>query len=298
MKDAASINLPNLKISHLLGRGGMASVWQARQLSLERDVAVKILSHELASDAEDVQRFVLEAQNAACLRHPGIVQVYDINAVNGIYYFVMELINGYTMGELLERKGYVEQEDLLAVAESVAVAMEYAWGNFNMVHCDIKPDNIMVDADGTVKVCDLGLSHSMSLIRMKDMPISDEIMGTPAYMSPEQIYGVDIDCRSDIYALGATLYHLITGRMLFEGLNNDDMLRAHVGTAQAPDPREIVDLEGVVVLVLERMLAKEPRYRYPHWQSLLHDFQRMRRGESPVPRLIPAGGSSIKRGVA
>ena len=152
MSELPDYQLPNLELRRLLGRGGMASVWLARQISLDREVAVKILSPEFATDEEDVRRFRREAQMAAQLKHPGLVEVYDANVVNGIYYFVMEFVNGYTMGDLLRRKRTVTLEDVLIIAESVSVAMHYAWSQFKMVHCDIKPDNLMVDADGSLKV--------------------------------------------------------------------------------------------------------------------------------------------------
>ena len=165
MNEVPSFMLPNFEVLGLLGRGGMASVWKARQISLDRYVAVKILSSSFSTDPEDIRRFRQEARTAAQLKHPGIVQIYDANFSDGVYYFVMELVDGYTMGELLRRKGRVTEEDALIVAESVALALDYAWSHYQMVHCDIKPDNIMVDADGALKVTDLGLCRSVTLAK-------------------------------------------------------------------------------------------------------------------------------------
>jgi len=297
MMDAISLSLPNLKLAGIIGRGGMASVWRACQLSLERHVAVKILSKDFATDPDDVQRFRQEAKAAASLKHPGIVQVYDANFADGVYYFVMELVEGYTMGDLLRRKGRLSVYDTLTVAESVAVAMDYAWSHFKMVHCDIKPDNIMVDADGTIKVTDLGLCRSMTLAKSDSEGVADEILGTPAYMSPEQIYGGDkLDCRSDIYALGATLYHLLSGRMLYLEKSDEDVMRCHVNNAQAPDVRQFAeDADGFFALLLEKMLAKDSGHRHQDWRLLLADLGRVRRGYPPWPALIPPGGSSMLR---
>jgi serine/threonine-protein kinase len=288
--------LPNFEVLGLLGRGGMASVWKARQVSLDRYVAVKILSSSFATDPDDMRRFHEEARAAAQLKHPGIVQVYDANFSDGVYYFVMELVDGYTVGDLLRRKGRVDEEDALIVAESVAEAMDYAWAHYQMVHCDIKPDNIMVDADGTVKVTDLGLSHSVT--RVKDKKAEEEILGTPAYISPEQVYGSEkLDCRSDIYELGATLYHMVTGRMLFQGKTDDDMLRCHVERDQAPDPRQFApQMSPAFVLLLEKMLAKAPENRHGDWKLVLADLNRVREGHSPRPSLLPPFGSSIQIG--
>jgi serine/threonine-protein kinase len=289
--------LPNFEVLGLIGRGGMASVWKARQISLDRYVAVKILSSAFATDQEDIQRFRQEARTAAQLKHPGIVQIYDANFSDGVYYFVMELVDGYTMGDLLRRKGRITVEDALIVAESVAVALDYAWSHYQMVHCDIKPDNIMVDSDGTVKVTDLGLCRSVTLVKGEHKGNADEILGTPAYMSPEQVYGSEkLDCRSDIYALGATLYHLVTGQMIFQGKTDDEMIRCHVDTSQAPDVRALApNAGGPFALLLEKMLAKDANHRQRDWKLVLADLNRVREGHPPWPAMLPPNGSSMFR---
>jgi serine/threonine protein kinase len=299
MSDAVppSVNLPNFEIVSLLGKGGMAAVWKARQISLDRMVAVKILSSSFVGTEEELKQFRQEARTAAQLKHPNIVQVYDANFSSGACYFVMELVEGYTMGDWLRRKKSMPVEDALIIAESVACALDYAWNFHQMVHCDIKPDNIMADADGTVKVTDLGLCKTFS--RMKDTThVSEEVWGTPAYMSPEQIYGITpLDCRSDIYSLGATLYHLITGRMLFIGLDDDNMMRAHVGQNQAPDPRIFVPhIKMSVVTFLERMLAKNPAYRYQNWKEVLRDLYAIYDNQPIDWVALPECGSSMQKG--
>ena len=201
-EDAMSpMQIPGFEMIAKLGEGGMASVWKARQLSLDRIVAIKILSSRMASDADDVQRFQFEAQSAAKLKHPGIVQVYDAACEQGIYYFVMEYVAGYTVGQWLRRKGVLPFEDALLVADGVADALGYAWSKAGIIHCDIKPENVMIDADGTVKVADLGLARTIRTMGAQ-AEIAD-IMGTPAFISPEQAEGrQDLDCRTDIYSLG------------------------------------------------------------------------------------------------
>lgn len=297
MSDGPTFKLPNFEVLGLLGRGGMASVWKARQVSLDRHVAVKILASSFATDPADIKRFRIEAQSAARLKHPGIVQVYDANFSDGVYYFVMELVDGYTMGDLLRRKGHLTIEDALIVAESVAIALNYAWEEFQMVHCDIKPDNIMVDADGTVKVTDLGLCRSLSIFKSEGTGNTDEILGTPAYMSPEQVCGSDkLDCRSDIYALGATLYHMVTGRMLFQGKTDDEMIRCHIDESQAPDVRDFMPgVSNAFVLFLEKMLAKDVNHRHRDWKLVLADLSRVQNAHPPWPALLPPFGSSMKR---
>jgi serine/threonine-protein kinase len=239
----------------------------------------------------------MEARAAARLKHPGIVQVYDANFSDGVYYYVMELVDGYTMGDLLRRKGKITVEDALIVAESVAVSLDYAWSLYQMVHCDIKPDNIMVDADGSLKVTDLGLCRSLTLVKGGHPGKADEILGTPAYMSPEQVYGSDkLDCRSDIYELGATLYHLVSGKMLFHGKTDDEMIKCHVDSSQAPDVRTLAPAAGnAFALLLEKMLAKDPNHRHRDWKLVLADLERVRQKHPPWPALLPPLGSSMQR---
>ncbi len=290
--------MPNFEIIELLGRGGMAAVWKARQVSLDRLVAIKVLANNFSEDSEDLQRFRMEARAAARLKHPNIVQVYDANFNDGVYYFVMELVAGYTMGQLLRRKGMTTEGDALTIAEAVSVALDYAWSAYGMVHNDIKPDNIMVDDDGSLKVTDLGLCRSLSLHKTEKNS-SEEILGTPAYMSPEQVAGRhDIDCRSDIYALGATLYHLVTGHMLFEKSTPDEIVACHADSSQAPDARQFAPgLTNNFVLLLQKMLAKDRVHRHHNWQSLIKDVVRIRAGQPPRMAFIPRRGSSMKRWV-
>ena len=295
--DIQTFNLPNMEIISLLGEGGMASVWKARQISLDRLVAIKILSNTFSSKEDDIARFLQEARVAARLKHPGIVEIYDANFSSGLYYYIMEYISGYTFGALMERKGRVPLDDALTIAESVAIALDYAWDKFQLVHCDIKPDNIMVDSEGTVKITDLGLCHALKLQANAGQETCDEVLGTPAYISPEQVYGdTPLDCRSDIYELGATLYHMISGRMLFPGLGYEETMRCHVGDAQAPDIREIVPfVPAPVAMLLEKMLAKNPKFRHKDWKEVLADLMRIRANRIPQVAPIPPKGSSMER---
>ncbi len=253
----------------LLGQGGMATVWKARQRSLDRLVAIKVLAANVANDSEDLRRFCEEARAMAKISHPGIVQAYDA-AFAGNLYFVMELIDGYTVGQWLRRKGIIPLPEALLVAESVATALDYAWERIGMIHCDLKPDNIMVDEDGAVKVADLGLSQT----HLARTLVADEVLGTPHYMAPEQIQGGDIDCRTDIYAMGATLYHLLTGQFLFNG-KPTTVLDAHLEKV-APSLRQFNPEAPVpVALLIEKMLSKSPRNRQQNWRQVLDDLHQI-----------------------
>ena len=286
--------VPFLRFDTIVGRGGMAVVWRAWHLELKRPVAVKVLDAKFSSTGQDVRQFMMEVRTMSNLHHQGIVQGYGADFADGRYYFIMDYVDGYTFGSLLNRKAHIPEIDVLIVGESVADAMKYAWDNFGIVHCDLKPENIMVDRDGTIKVTDLGLCQSTAAIQNTEQ--LEEVVGTPAYISPEQIYGdVELDCRADIYCLGATLYHMATGRMLFPLADNDAILRAHVSEKiQAPDPRFVVPSlsEGFARLV-SNMCVKERERRYQTWDEVFNDARAVEEGG--VPALVaPDAVSSIQ----
>ncbi len=272
-------NIPFLKFESIVGYGGMAVVWKAWHRDLNRPVAVKVLDPKFASTKEDVQQFMTEVRTMSSLRHPGIVQGYGAECVDGRYCFIMDYVDGYTFSSLLARKTSLPETDVLIVCESVANAMKYAWDEFGIIHCDIKPENIMVDRDGTIKVTDLGLCQSTAVIQQDGQ--SEEVVGSPAYISPEQIFGdVTLDCRADIYCLGATLYHLATGRMLFPLMDNDAILHAHVNSGiQAPDPRYVNPAlsEGFARLVTN-MCVKDREYRYKTWYEVYNAASAVEKG--------------------
>jgi len=271
----------------------MAVVWRARQVSLDRTVAIKVLSSHLSTDAEDIERFKTEAQAEAKLKHPGIVQVYDANVEAGLCYIVQEFVDGYSVGDWVRRKGCLSEEDTLLVAGYIADALAYAWETAGVIHCDIKPDNILIDADGSPKVTDLGLARTISA--MTDDSISNEVMGTPAYMSPEQIQGLpDLDCRTDIYSLGAMLYHCVTGKMLFQGEGDEQLMEKHL-TDQVPAARDLnEDLSAAICGVIEKMLAKDRAERYQDWEDVRQDIARAKSGLPPAEPLDRPGVSTVK----
>ena len=290
-----NFDIDGFEILEKIGEGGMASVWKARQLSLDRIVAIKVLSEVFSNDPGDVRRFQEEAQAAAKLKHPGIVQVHDAKAENGMYYFIMEYVSGYTVGDWVRRKGVLSEKDALLVADCVADALEYAWDHAGIVHCDIKPDNIIIDEDGTVKVADLGLARTISMME-SSVELLDEIMGTPAYISPEQASGeTNLDFRSDIYSLGAMLYHLVTGHMMFEDFDDDAKLEKHIEDTVA-DPIELnPQLSKGVCWLIERMTAKDPELRQSSWGAVRSDIRRVQHGHLPHGGLLPEGCSTVSR---
>jgi len=274
-----------------LGEGGAGHVWKARQISLERTVAIKILTDQLANNPGDIEQFKLEARAAAQLKHTGIVQVYDFGEDEGVYFFAMEYIKGYSVGDWLERKGKLSESDTLMVAQSIAEALGYAWDKTQLIHRDIKPDNVLVDEDGTIKVVDLGLVKVLNADGQDSF--ESENMCTPNYCSPQQANGDSLDFRTDIYSLGCMIYHMLTGELPFGDLDPHDVLDKQVD-AQLPDPRTFTpDLSMGTVLLLQKMLAKDSGARPANWEEVNRDLGRCINGEMPEVTLPPEAPSTL-----
>ena len=291
------LKIPNLKLIEKIGEGGMSSVWKAWDISRQRLVAVKILNKDLAQDGAEVRAFRAEERLMEEIRHPGIVQAYDFNNGNGNWYFIMEYVDGYTFADLLKRKQHVREADCLLICESVSAALDYAWNDHGIVHCDIKPENILINSEGVVKLSDLGISHRFEFTEDGTQEVPDHVLGTPAYISPEQVYGdVELDCRSDIYSLAATLYHLSTGRVLFPGLDTDNTMRAHCSEeTQARDPRAYrPELSEGFCQLLESMLVKNRDYRVSSWRNVFEMCRDIEAGVKFKPRTTFGANSSIK----
>ncbi len=289
------LKIPNLKLIEKIGDGGMATVWKAWDIINQRVVAVKILNKEFAQDGAEIRQFRAEERIMEEIHHPGIVEAYDFNNGNGNWYYVMEYVDGYTFADLLKRKQHVREADCLLICESVASALDYAWNEHGIVHCDIKPENLMINTQGEIKLMDLGISHRFEF---KEGPqeVPDHILGTPAYISPEQVYGdVELDCRSDIYSLAASLFHLATGRILFPGLDTENMMRAHCDEAQqARDPRTYrPELSEGFCQLLESMLVKNRDYRVDSWRSVFSMCREIEAGAAFKPRDTTDANSSI-----
>jgi serine/threonine protein kinase len=288
--------LPYLEFIGKLGEGGMSSVWKAHDTRRDEIVAVKIMNRELTSNQEDIEQFRAEARTMSDLRHIGIVRCYELNCHDGYWYYTMEYVDGYNFSALLDRKQHLSEADCLLICESIAVALDYAWNDFGVVHCDIKPDNIIINTDGIVKLTDLGLCHSFQCLKDGIKNVPDHIMGTPAYISPEQVYGdVEPDCRADIYSLAASLYHLATGRMLFPGLPTEDMIRSHCDeNCSARDPRFYrPDLSEGFCQLLEAMLVKNRDFRLPSWKDVCTMCLAIEQGVAFKPRKGPASSMQL-----
>ena len=203
-----------------LGRGGMGNVYRAEQTSLHREVALKVLNRELTKDPAFVAKFVAEARAAAKLQHPNVVQVFDVDQDGETYFYAMELMHDGSLEDWLKQHGAMPVERALRVVSDAASGLAYA-ESLGIVHRDIKPDNLMLDQHGAVKIADLGLAGTVE-------DTEENAIGTPHFMAPEQVLKKDIDHRTDLYALGCTFYRLVTGKTPFRGQTVKDILRAQV----------------------------------------------------------------------
>jgi len=251
--------LPGYEIVSLSGQGGMGAVYRARDLILNRDVAVKILAPDLTQDREYVERFIREARVAQKLRHPNIVEAYDCGVAGKSIFFLMEYVEGETLEAILEKGKRLSEMRALHYARQTAEALDYAWSR-KVLHRDIKPQNLLIRHDGVVKICDLGLSKQYGADLTLTM--TGQINCTPAYASPEQGRGLrDLDCRSDVYSLGCTLYQMLTGEFPFVGEGPGDLILKH-STEPRPDAHERIRAVSRPTADLVRsMMAIDPEER-------------------------------------
>ena len=275
--------LGDFQILERIGQGAMGTVFKARQRSMDRLVAVKVLRPVLAGDSAYVERFFREARAAARLNHPNIVLALNVGEDHGYYYFAMEYLEGHTVGLLL-KAGPFEERRALDIALQMSRALDHAWTHERIVHRDIKPGNILIAQDGTAKLADLGLAHE-AMREDADAPeVEDKILGTPHYIAPEQILRGDLDVRCDLYALGATLFHMLTGRPPFDAPTTKAILSKHI-REPVPDPRQLrPDLTESTAYIVMRLLAKDREDRYPDARALEDDIEAVLRGEPVGPR--------------
>ncbi|MCL1921382.1 MAG: protein kinase [Kiritimatiellaeota bacterium] len=291
----------------VLGMGGMGGVYRARDEALNREVAIKVMLKSLGDDPQFVETFQREAQAAAKLNHPNIAQIYSFGQVMGQPYIAMELIPGGSLIKMMESQGQLDPAVVFHIGAQIAEGLSEA-AEANLVHGDVKPENILFDAEKSAKLVDFGLAA------MQSGGPNQEVWGTPYYIAPEKVRKQKADLRSDIYSLGATLYHAIAGVPPFDGDNAADVVKARF----SGDPKPLRSIRGGAVPeevegVVKRMLSVDPAMRYPTYGSLLGDMRRFLSKAGPVnvassgkkimikgkrPKaLVPAGGGALPEGM-
>ncbi len=267
--------LGGFRIERVLGRGGMGEVLLAVQESLNRHVALKVLSPQLAADREFVLRFHSEARAAAALSHPNVVVVHDVGEENEHHFLVMEFMPGGSLEERIARDGLVPWREALDVLHDAASGLSYAEAQ-GIVHRDIKPANLMIAGSGATKIADLGLATAVSDLGEGDQAEGRKTFGTPHFISPEQARGSAVDHRSDLYSLGATAYRLLTGRTPFVGATAKEIVRARFQSDPASLRDHVPAIPAELDALVLRLMAREPRDRFPTADSLLREVDRIR----------------------
>ncbi len=274
------------EIEQRIGRGGMADVFLARDLLLDRPVAIKVLFPEFAVDPNFVERFRREAQSAANLNHPNIVSVYDWGQYQNTYFMAMEYVQGRTLADILRANGHISSMQAAEIAGEVAAALGFAHRN-GVVHRDIKPANILIGANGQVKVADFGIARAMNAPTESNLTQVGAVMGTATYFSPEQAQGAQPDPRSDLYSLGIVLYEMVGGRPPFDGDNPVSIAYKQVHDPPRPLNQIVADVPRPFEAIVAKLLAKKPELRYATAEALREDLRRFRNGE-PVQALAAA----------
>ena len=281
----ATQHLGPFELLRKLGSGAMGTVFQARDPEANRTVALKVLPSDLAKDEEFLARFKREVKSLGALNHPNIVAFHGAGQAGGYWYLSMEYVDGESLSARLKREVRLPEAEALRIAHAVALALAHAHAQ-TLIHRDIKPENILLAKDGTVKVTDFGLAKSQE--DNSKLTMAGFSIGTPYYISPEQAIGGEVDPRADLYGLGATLFHLLTGRVPFDHAASTQVMVMHV-KEPPPDPRTLVPslTRNVAQLVL-RLLAKDPKGRFADAGALAEAIARVQSGNAPEA-LKPGG---------
>jgi serine/threonine protein kinase len=285
--DLSGRTLGEFEVLRKIGSGGMGQVYLARQLSLKRQVALKLLRKDLANNPTAMQRFEAEAQAIATLNHPNIVQVFGAGESDGLRYMALEYVDGRNLREHLARKGPPELPVALSIMKQIAAALQRAHEQ-GLVHRDIKPENILVTKKVEVKVTDFGLSRFFNDPDAVSLTQSGVTLGTPLYLSPEQAQGKSVDHRSDLYSFGVTCYHLLAGEPPFRGTTAVEVALKHI--TDAPRPLESLrpDLPPELCGMVRKLMAKRPEERQQSAREVLRELNRVKVVPSPVDDAVPA----------
>ena len=270
-----------------IARGGMADVYLARDLLLDRPVAIKVLFDQFSKDKQFVERFRREAQRAANLNHPNIVSVFDWGEERGTYFIVMEYVEGRSLAEIIKTEGSIHPDKVAEISSEVAAALSFAHRN-GIVHRDVKPGNVLVAPNGHIKVADFGIARALTNVQ-SELTQAGTVMGTATYISPEQAQGMEIDPRSDLYSLGVMIYEMLSGRPPFAGETPVAVAYQHVQDSPISLRAAGVSVAESLEAVTMKLLAKNPVNRYPTAEDLRSDLRRYQEGAHDLRPSSPSG---------
>ena len=273
--------IPGYSIIGKLGAGAMATVFKAKQLSLDRTVAIKVLPRRFSNNADFIRRFYAEGRAAAALNHPNIVQAYDVGQAGEFHYFVMEYVEGATVHDLVVERKRLDEKTAIEIILQVAEALEHAHDR-GLIHRDVKPKNIMLTRGGVAKLADMGLARAVTDLEAAEAE-AGKAFGTPYYISPEQIRGEkEISPAADIYSLGATLFHMVTGSVPFDGKSPAEVMKRHLKAELTPPDHVNPKLSAGISQVIEMMMAKGVKERYQNARDLINDLKAVQKGDAPI----------------
>ena len=268
---AAETELHGYRILQTLGYGGMGTVYLAEQKSMQRQIALKILNLSVTKDAAAVEQFLNEVRNTGQIHHPNIVNAFDAGCENGIYFLAMQYIKGDTLDHILQNSGALDEIRALEITAQISGALAYVWNKYQLFHRDIKPGNIMIDAEeNKAMLMDLGIAQKLGDVNGN----SESVEGSPYYMSPEQIQGHTLNWATDLYSLGATLYQLIVGVPPYDDSTIEEILKKHCQAA-FPEPAERnpeSKISPETVELLKKMMAKSPEQRFATWGDFIREL--------------------------
>ena len=253
-----------------IGSGGMADVYKGKDHKLNRFVAIKVLKSTYRSDETFIKKFLSEAQAAAGLMHPNVVNVYDVGQDRGLYYMVMELVEGITLKDYIEKKGKLSAKETISISIQMVTGIQAAH-NCHIIHRDIKPQNIIISKDGKVKVTDFGIARATTSTATQ--AVTTTVMGSVHYTSPEQARGGIVDEKSDIYSAGITMYEMITGHVPFDGDSTVTVALKHLNEVIKSPAEEVPDIPYSLECIIMKCTQKLPNKRYMSCEELLQDLK-------------------------